>query len=113
MDIKGKVAMVTGGAAGIGRAYCEELLKNGAKVSICDINEDVGIKLADLLGAKFGNVKVIFCPCDVTDYPQFQDAFRKTIAAFGGLDIVVNNAGVFNDRFWEFEVDVNLVIWYT
>ncbi|XP_025204123.1 15-hydroxyprostaglandin dehydrogenase [NAD(+)]-like [Melanaphis sacchari] len=108
MDIKGKVAMVTGGAAGIGRAYCEELLKNGAKVSICDINEEVGVKLADLLGAKFGNVKVIFCPCDVTDYPQFQDAFRKTIAAFGGLDIVVNNAGVFNDRFWEFEVDVNL-----
>jgi len=40
----------------------------------------------------------------------FLDAFRKTIAAFGGLDIVVNNAGVFNDRFWEFEVDVNLVI---
>lgn len=38
------------------------------------------------------------------------DAFRKTIAAFGGLDIMVNNAGVFNDRFWEFEVDVNLVI---
>jgi len=37
------------------------------------------------------------------------DAFRKSIAAFGGLDIMVNNAGVFNDRFWEFEVDVNLV----
>jgi len=43
-----------------------------SQVSICDINEDVGVKLADLLGAKFGNVKVIFCPCDVTDYPQFQ-----------------------------------------
>lgn len=42
-------------------------------------------------------------------FPNCIDAFRKTIAAFGGLDIAVNNAGVFNDRFWEFEVDVNLV----
>jgi len=46
-------------------------------VSICDINEDVGVKLADLLSAKFGKEKVIFCPCDVTDYPQFQGIAAK------------------------------------
>ncbi|XP_054286751.1 15-hydroxyprostaglandin dehydrogenase [NAD(+)]-like [Macrosteles quadrilineatus] len=108
MDLKGKVALITGAAAGIGRAYCEELLRHGAKVSICDLNAEVGEKLADQLCTKYGHGKALFCQCDVTDYPQFEESFQKTISAFGGLDIVINNAGIFNDRFWELEVDVNL-----
>lgn len=53
---------------------------------------------------------VIFNPCDVTDYMQFEEAFQATISKLGGVDIVVNNASVMNDRLWELEVDVNLVI---
>ncbi|KAG8222446.1 hypothetical protein J437_LFUL002181 [Ladona fulva] len=108
MDLKNKVALVTGGAAGIGRAYCEELLKNGAKVSICDINADAGEEVVQQLSAKYGKDNVIFCLCDVTDYPQYEESFQTTINVFGGLDIVINNAGIMNDRFWELEVDVNL-----
>ncbi|GLV42279.1 Photoreceptor dehydrogenase [Carabus blaptoides fortunei] len=108
MDFKGKVALVTGGAAGIGRAYCEELLKQGCKVSICDINSDAGDEMIEQLGNKYGKDKVLFCPCDVTDYMQFEEAFQITISTFGGVDCVINNAGVMNDRFWELEVDVNL-----
>ncbi|XP_067003612.1 15-hydroxyprostaglandin dehydrogenase [NAD(+)] [Anabrus simplex] len=108
MDLKGKVALVTGGAAGIGRAYCEELLKYGAKVAVCDIKSESGEQLVLQLSEKYGRDKVIFCQCDVTDYPQYEESFQNTVSAFGGLDIVINNAGIMNDRFWELEVDINL-----
>ncbi|CAH0381508.1 unnamed protein product [Bemisia tabaci] len=107
MDLKGKVALVTGGASGIGRAFAEELVKYGAKVSICDVNDD-GEELADQLCQKYGRDRAIFCSCDVTDYPQIEESFQTTVSAYGGIDIVINNAGIFNDRFWELEVDVNL-----
>ncbi|CAH2241449.1 jg15646 [Pararge aegeria aegeria] len=109
MELKGKVALITGAAAGIGLAYSEELLKQGAKVSLCDIESDIGEQVADELGSKYGRKNVLFCQCDVTDYPQYEEAFEMTIKVFNRLDIVVNNAGVMNDRFWELEVDVNLL----
>ncbi|XP_015110368.1 15-hydroxyprostaglandin dehydrogenase [NAD(+)] [Diachasma alloeum] len=108
MEIKGRVALITGAASGIGRTYVEELLNHGAKVSICDINAEEGEKLANSLMTKHGKDKVIFCQCDVTDYPQFEESFRTTISTFGHIDIVINNAGIMNDRFWELEVDINL-----
>lgn len=107
MDLKGKVALVTGGASGHGRDYCIELFRQGCKVSICDINADRGEDLLQIL-SKQGKDRVIFCPCDVTDYPQFEEAFQTTISKLGGVDIVINNASVMNDRLWELEVDVNL-----
>lgn len=107
MDLKGKVVLVTGGASGYGREYCIELFKQGCKVSICDIDIDAAEELLHQL-TKLGKDKVIFCPCDVTDYPQFEEAFQTTISKLGGVDIVVNNASVMNDRLWELEVDVNL-----
>ncbi|XP_077286650.1 15-hydroxyprostaglandin dehydrogenase [NAD(+)]-like [Arctopsyche grandis] len=108
MDLKGKVALVTGGAAGIGLSCCEELLKQGVKVAICDIDSDTGEQVADDLAAKHGKKNVLYCQCDVTDYLQYEESFQMTVKVFGGLDIVINNAGVMNDRFWELEVDVNL-----
>ncbi|KAK9502406.1 hypothetical protein O3M35_011188 [Rhynocoris fuscipes] len=108
MDFKNKVALITGGAGGIGKAYAEELLKLGAKVSICDLDEENGELLAQQFNMMYGHTRALFCLCDVTDYPQFEAAFQTTVSVFGGLDIVVNNAGIFNDRFWELEVDVNL-----
>lgn len=129
MEIKGKVALVTGGATGLGRAFCEELLRYGAKVtthlifaksrwtliklfiqvSICDLDSDAGENACEELEQKFGKERVLFCHCDVTDYVQFEEAFQTTIGEFDGLDIVVNNAEIMNDKFWELEVDVNLV----
>ncbi|EFN88615.1 15-hydroxyprostaglandin dehydrogenase [NAD+] [Harpegnathos saltator] len=108
MEIKGRVALVTGAAAGIGKACAIELLNQGAKVAICDINTEEGEKLVETLTAKYGKDRVIFSQCDVTDYPQFEESFQTTIAEFGHIDIVVNNAGIMNDRFWELEVDINL-----
>ncbi|KAJ3662599.1 hypothetical protein Zmor_006940 [Zophobas morio] len=108
MDLKGKVALVTGGASGYGKEYCKELFRHGCKVSICDINTDAGEDLLHQL-SKTAKDRVIFCPCDVTDYPQFEEAFQTTISKLGGVDIVINSASVMNDRLWELEVDVNLV----
>ncbi|KAL1128947.1 hypothetical protein AAG570_013481, partial [Ranatra chinensis] len=78
------------------------------QVSICDLDEEAGEDLVLQFNSKFGHTRALFCLCDVTDYPQFEAAFQSTVSVFGGLDIVVNNAGIFNDRFWELEVDVNL-----
>ncbi|KAK6645466.1 hypothetical protein RUM43_001743 [Polyplax serrata] len=108
MDLKDKATLVTGGASGIGKSIVEEFIKHGARVAICDINEQEGERLCKELCSKYGKEKAIFCECDVTDYTQFEEAFRTTIESFGGLDVVINNAGVMNDRLWELEVDVNL-----
>ncbi|XP_051153105.1 15-hydroxyprostaglandin dehydrogenase [NAD(+)]-like [Leptopilina boulardi] len=108
MELKGKVALVTGAASGIGKAYVEELLNQGAKVSICDINNEAGEELVNTLAAKHGENRVMFSHCDVTDYSQFEESFEATLSAYGKIDIVVNNAGIMNDRFWELEVDINL-----
>ncbi|XP_011499188.1 PREDICTED: 15-hydroxyprostaglandin dehydrogenase [NAD(+)]-like [Ceratosolen solmsi marchali] len=108
MEIKGRIALITGAASGIGRSYAEELMNQGAKVSICDINVEEGEKLYHSLASRHGKDKVIFCKCDVTDYPQFEESFKTTIATFGYIDIVINNAGIMYDRFWELQVDINL-----
>ncbi|XP_017764117.1 PREDICTED: 15-hydroxyprostaglandin dehydrogenase [NAD(+)]-like [Eufriesea mexicana] len=108
MDLKGRVALVTGAASGIGKSCAVELLNKGAMVSICDINAEEGEKLAEALSTEYGKDCVIFCHCDVTDYSQFEESFRTTFSTFGHIDIVVNNAGIMNDRFWELEVDINV-----
>lgn len=79
------------------------------QVSICDLDSDAGENACDVLGEKYGKDRVLFCHCDVTDYVQFEEAFQSSIDEFDGLDIVVNNAEIMNDKFWELEVDVNLV----
>lgn len=79
-------------------------------MSICDLDSDAGENACEELGQKFSKDRVLFCHCDVTDYVQFEEAFQTTINQFDGLDIVVNNAEIMNDKFWELEVDVNLVI---
>lgn len=79
------------------------------KVSICDLDSDAGDNATEELGQKFGKDRVYFCHCDVTDYMQYEEAFQTTISEFDRLDIVVNNAEIMNDKFWELEVDVNLV----
>jgi 3(or 17)beta-hydroxysteroid dehydrogenase len=90
--VKGKVAIVTGGASGIGKATASLLAKEGAKVVIADINEADGKKVAEEI--KGGGGKAIFVKHDVTSEGDWKGLIEKTLAEFGKLDILVNNAGV-------------------
>ncbi|KAL2094776.1 hypothetical protein ACEWY4_009495 [Coilia grayii] len=108
MALSGKVAVVTGGAQGLGKGFAEILLKNGAKVSLFDVNEDLGKATTAAFEKEFGTDNVLFYVCDVTSEKQFKDAFQRTVQTFGGIDIVCNNAGIINEVDWEKTVDINL-----
>ncbi|GLV42282.1 Photoreceptor dehydrogenase [Carabus blaptoides fortunei] len=108
MNLSDKVALVTGAAGGIGIEITRELLKNGIKaVSLLDINETAGTDILAKLSDEFSTSQVTFIKADVTDMNALEDAFKKTIDSFGGLDIVVNNAGIADDREYELEINVN------
>ncbi|XP_066574234.1 15-hydroxyprostaglandin dehydrogenase [NAD(+)] [Amia ocellicauda] len=108
MALHGKVALVTGGAQGIGKAAAEMLLKNSSKVALVDLNKEVGEDCVKTLTEEFGAENLFFFECDVTDWGQLQDAFKKTVEKFGRLDIVINNAGINNEKNWEKTIEVNL-----
>ena len=91
-DLTGKKALVTGGAVGIGRACAVALAGAGADVAIIDIDEETGPKTADEIKAMGRDS--LFVPCDVTSKAQVQDMVKAVVAAFGRLDIGVNNAGI-------------------
>ncbi|XP_046628728.1 15-hydroxyprostaglandin dehydrogenase [NAD(+)]-like [Neodiprion virginianus] len=108
MDVKNKIALVTGGANGIGFAYVRELLKNGAAhVALLDLANSNGDESARKLNEEFGADRVLFVVCDVTKSEEFEAAFAKTVKEFGGLDIVINNAGIMDDARWELEIAIN------
>ncbi|XP_022540268.1 15-hydroxyprostaglandin dehydrogenase [NAD(+)] isoform X1 [Astyanax mexicanus] len=108
MALLGKVALVTGGAQGIGRAAAEILLENKAKVALVDLNQAVGEECKGALDLQFGEGNCIFIQCDVTDRGKLQEAFQSTVEQFGRLDIVINNAGINNEKNWEKTIEVNL-----
>ncbi|XP_070562269.1 15-hydroxyprostaglandin dehydrogenase [NAD(+)]-like [Ptychodera flava] len=98
MDISGKVALVTGGANGIGKAIVEMLLRKEAKgVGIVDIDSINGQEVAASLQKTFGDERVVFVKCDVTSNEQLKSAFEDIKNNFGRLDIVCNNAGIGNE----------------
>ncbi|XP_045655369.1 15-hydroxyprostaglandin dehydrogenase [NAD(+)] isoform X2 [Ursus americanus] len=109
MHVNGKVALVTGAAQGIGRAFAEALLHKGAKVALVDWNLEAGVKCKAALDEQFEPQKTLFIQCDVADQEQLRDTFRKVVDHFGRLDILVNNAGVNNEKNWEKTVQINLV----
>lgn len=89
MRPKDMVALVTGGASGLGRASVEALLEVGAKAIICDLPRSPGESVAEELGSA-----VAFAPTDVTDPDQVQAAIDLAVERFGGLHIAVNCAGI-------------------
>jgi NAD(P)-dependent dehydrogenase (short-subunit alcohol dehydrogenase family) len=91
-NLDGKIAFVTGGAHGIGRACVERLQAAGASVVFGDVDEAAGRAVADSLAG--GPSPVEFAPCDVTSEEQIADVVGGVIARFGTIDIVVANAGV-------------------
>ncbi len=90
--LDGRVAFVTGGARGIGRACVERLQAAGAAVAFCDVDEDEGGDVAELLAG--GPAPVAFVAADVTSEEQVAGAIGSAIGRFGTLDVLVANAGV-------------------
>jgi 3-oxoacyl-[acyl-carrier protein] reductase len=88
MRLKDKVAIVTGAASGFGREIGRSFAREGAKVALLDINEEG----AKALAAEIGDA-AIACRCDVTSRAEIDAAVAATKAAFGGIDVIVNNAG--------------------
>jgi 3-oxoacyl-[acyl-carrier protein] reductase len=102
IDLEGRVAAVTGGAQGFGRAITERFLASGATVAIWDNDIALAERAAKALGT---GVEAI--ACDVSDLAQVEKACDATIEAFGRIDILVNNAGIAgaNAKTWDTTVE--------
>lgn len=115
MNFAGKTAFVTGAATGIGRASAVKLAQNGAKVVIADINDT---KLAEVKKEIEKYTKdVIAEKCDISDEIQVREAVKKSMDAFGKIDILINNAALWRDcssvletssEMWHKYFDVNV-----
>ncbi|WP_293906627.1 glucose 1-dehydrogenase [Phenylobacterium sp.] len=88
----GKVALITGGASGLGAESGRRLAREGAKVVLTDLAEDAGLALADEIAAAGGTAH--FLPQDVTDEGRWTEVVAATLARFGKIDVLVNSAGV-------------------
>lgn len=93
-ELARRVALITGGAGGIGKATAERLAELGAHVVLADIAQDRAQAVADELAAKFGAGRAIPTPVDVTDEEMVAEGYAQAILAYGGVDIVVSNAGI-------------------
>lgn len=113
--LKGKVALVTGGARGIGRADCLALSREGAKIVVFDLLADEAEKTVGEIaegGGEAGAFQV-----DISDGAAVSDAVKEAAGRFGSIDILINNAAIcdtlevftrFDDRIWRRDLEVNL-----
>ena len=109
MSFRSKVAIVTGGSAGLGAAFARELVQQGARVVIVDVDEAGGAALAAELGAEFRHMSV-------ADLAPFQQLIHDVHGAYGSLDLIINNAGISRDgesleiplSEWQRVLEVNL-----
>jgi len=93
-ELAGRIAFITGGASGIGRATAFRLAAEGAHVVIADLNVSGAETVAAELVKKHGAKRGLAVACDVTNEEQVTAAFRQTVLTYGGVDIVVSNAGL-------------------
>lgn len=91
-DLTGNVAIVTGGASGIGQAAALLYAAHGAKVVVSDLNEKAGMEVVEQIRQKDGNA--IFVRADVSRPEDCEQLVNKTVEAYGRLDIAFNNAGI-------------------
>jgi len=113
--VKNKIAIVSGGAQGFGLGIVEELVGQGAYVVIADINRNVGLQATKMVNAKIGERKTIFVKTDVTNSDSVKNVVFETAKEFGGLDLLISNAGVLHagsledmdEKTFDFVTDVN------
>ena len=113
--LNGKVAIITGSARGIGKAIAEEYAKNGAKVVISDILQELADETAKELQEKY-NIETLAIKADVSKMEEVETLVKNTIEKFGSIDIIVNNAGITRDNLimrmsedeWNLVIDINL-----
>lgn len=114
-DFRGRVALVTGGASGIGAAICRTLAGAGAKVAVTDRDADGARALA--AGLSGGGMEAVGVELDVTDPRSVSDAVAQVVDRFGGLHLCANNAGIVTPRLelallpqadWGKQIAVNL-----
>lgn len=118
MRLKDKVCLITGGAAGIGKATAFRFAEEGAQVVICDLVEEAGLQVAEEIGGAFYNL-------DISDRQAVQTWVDSVVEEYGRIDVLVNNAGVLRDGLlvkvkegevvkqlpeedWDLVIDVNL-----
>jgi rhamnulose-1-phosphate aldolase/alcohol dehydrogenase len=106
--LAGKIALVTGAAGGIGRAIAERYLKEGACVALLDIDAQALSQVGGELAKKYSQDVVHSAVCDVTKEESIQLALRSTALAFGGVDLLVSNAGIASSAPIE---DTSLELW--
>ncbi|MGZ3777359.1 MAG: bifunctional aldolase/short-chain dehydrogenase [Mucilaginibacter sp.] len=92
--LSGRIALVTGSAGGIGKAIAKKFVEEGAVVLLNDMNEERLAGAAEEFNKKFGKDAFTTAKLDVTNAEQINDAVAEAILAFGGVDLVVNNAGL-------------------
>jgi 3-oxoacyl-[acyl-carrier protein] reductase len=115
MRLKDNVAIITGGARGIGLGIAETYAKEGCSVVICDIAEDASVKAAQDIASKY-NVKTLGIKTDVSNFEETKELAAKVQKEFGRIDILVNNAGITRDNLllrmtpddWDKVININL-----
>jgi NAD(P)-dependent dehydrogenase (short-subunit alcohol dehydrogenase family) len=114
-ELARRVALVTGGAHGIGRAIALRLASEGAHVVVTDVDEEGAQAVAQELQVAHGDGRAIACLMDVTSEAEVAGAFRQLRLAYGGLDVLVSNAGIapvgaideLSLRDWQRALDIN------
>jgi 3-oxoacyl-[acyl-carrier protein] reductase len=115
MRLKDKVAVITGGGQGIGRTIGEIFAREGARLALLDVIEDIVRKTADEIKSAY-KVDTISAKVDVTRFDDVEAGFRQVVDTFGRIDILVNNAGITKDNLvlrmtdaeWDAVLAVNL-----
>jgi NAD(P)-dependent dehydrogenase (short-subunit alcohol dehydrogenase family) len=113
----GKVAIVSGGAHGIGEAAVLAFVREGYRVAVADVDRDAGERMVQRIASLAG--EIIFIPADISRTADAQGVVQKTVATFGGIDVLFNNAGIqpaesyknaedLPEEIWDRVMDVNV-----